>query len=346
MKTLRLSITLVIAIFLIAGCISPEMRTARIAINETDWERALSALDAELARTSGSAEAFYLKGHCYEKLSDWERMSLYYDSSLTVSNQFETKIHDSRLRLVSRYYNRSSAAYDSSRFEQALVELDTAIIIDPHDPLLYRQAAITAYYGDLFDVAAGYAMKSIELEKDGEKNLSVREVMLAISRSREEHNETIRWAQELMSEIDPTEDIDSYLRAYDALVAAYMSLGENDKAQEVTKEAINLFPDQIELKMNLALLMIKRKNYDAASGIYYEVLAMDQDNFDANLNIGTILVNEDRWEEAIPYLERAHRTDPQNLITVQNLMAAYYNSEQYEKGEEMKNKLDALTGEE
>ncbi|MFN3821441.1 MAG: hypothetical protein ACK4OO_03830, partial [bacterium] len=75
---------LVFFLGIMAGCISPELRSARISIQEKDWERALSQLELERQRVTPSAEVYYLMGYCYENLNRLDLMSAYYDSSLAL----------------------------------------------------------------------------------------------------------------------------------------------------------------------------------------------------------------------------------------------------------------------
>ena len=350
-----------LVVLMLTGCISPEMRTARIAVNERDWNRALTSLEVEIARTPTNAEAFYLKGHCYENLGDWATMTAAFDRSLEISGQFAGLIKDTRNRLLVRYFNRAEAAYDTAQklenaggtpadqvkglFLVALANLDTGIVIAPNDIRLFRQGAVMGYYAKEYDRALKYALRAFELEPPGDKELSVREVLVAIYGYKNDNEAVIKWAKELKAAVDPKTEAETYLRAFDAEVAAYMNLKQPDKAEAATAEAIALFPDRTDIKMNLVVLLVQRDRMAEAKEILKQILAQAPDHFDGNLHLGTILVNEDKWAEAIPFLEQAHRLQPENRIAVQNLMAAYYNSGQDKKGAEMKKKLDALTGE-
>jgi len=156
----RISLLGILSALVMAGCISPELRTARISINEKDWNRAIRSLDSEIARDSVSAEAYFLKGLCYEQLNDWQKMSESYSKSLEISDQFADRIKQSRRMIYARYVNRGVAALDSAAWEKkkaeigddeealaaadrerhatALANVDTAIMVDPGNIDLYR----------------------------------------------------------------------------------------------------------------------------------------------------------------------------------------------------------------
>ncbi len=153
MKLFKPASALVIGVVMIMGCISPELRTAKIAVKEQDWKRALNAVEAEIARDPGSAEAYYLKGYIYEELGNFPEMSAAFDKSLELSPQFADKIKAHRIRLVARYDKRYVDAYNKEEWETALTALDTAIIIDPNFPELYLRATMVAFYGKFFDLS-------------------------------------------------------------------------------------------------------------------------------------------------------------------------------------------------
>lgn len=327
---------------LIAGCISPELRTARIALNERDWNRAMNSLDAELARMPGSPEPLFLKGTIYEQMGEWREMSLSYDACLKASDQFASQIQDNRKRLVARFLKGSLEASDSSRWTLSLALVDTAIIIDPGQVSLYQHAAVTAYNADKFDRAIEYGLEAVAREETGKKDLPVREVLVASYGQQKDRPNARKWASDVMSLADPAADSATYLRAHDAIVEAQEAVQDYDGAIATIKEAASHFPNRPDIKMNLALMMLRKKDYDGAKAVYQDVLKLAPDNFDANLNLGTILVNQDKWVESIPYLVKAHELEPLNVTAVTNLMAAYYNDNQDAKGKEMKLKLDAL----
>ena len=350
MRTISLTLILLTITILITGCISPELRTARIAINEKDWNRAIEALDQELTRMPKNSEAYYLKGLCYAELNEWAKMSESFSKSLEFSEQFSQQIENERSPLVSRYVKRAVAADEEERVEDALAYIDTALIMKK-DWLICQQGAVIAYNAKNYEAAVKYANLGMEYEGE-EQDLTMRKVMLAVAREKEDYPQIIEWARILMKLIDPaTGSVDSagegdnlYLSSFDDLVIAYENLGEHDAAQKAIEEAVRLYPENMSLKMNLALIMIKRGDYETGKSIYLDVLKDDPMDFDANLTIGTIYSNKKLWEESIPYLERAYELDPNNLAAVQNLLAAYYNTEKFEKAAELKKVFDAMSG--
>ncbi|MBM3327075.1 MAG: tetratricopeptide repeat protein [Calditrichaeota bacterium] len=344
MPLLKIITISLITLILIFGCISPELRSARIALNEKDYQRALRQADLELQRLPGSSEAFYLKGYCYGKLGELARMSQFYDSSLVYASTFKGRIEDERRNLVARYYRRFTDYYDKQSLDSALAFIDTAIIVDPHNIMLYQQAAVTAYSADQNERALTYAQKAIALEPVGQKDLPTRQIVLEISFKNEEFDAAIYLAKEIMSLVaDPLADTTgAYLRAFDVQLATYEKKQDYDAAEQAIADVIILFPGRNDILLNYALMKLRKNDFDGAAVVYKRILETAPDDFTANLNLGTILVNQGKWLDAIPYLKKAHELDASSRIAVQNLMAAYFNTDQEKLGLEMKAKLDAL----
>lgn len=355
MKFTKSLLTVIILTIFIAGCISPELRTARIAVNERDWDRALKAIDLELGRTGPTAEPLFLKGLIYEQkaqlaekdssaslLDLYTQMSAYYDSSLALSNLFADKINESRDRLFRKFLKRSADAADTSNWDASLANVDISITIAPDRRVLYQHAAVTAYNAERYDKAIGYALREVYKEHADSADITTREVLIASYSNKKDNANTLKWGKDLLSRCDPVADSAAYLRTHDLLLSVYEETNNHDAAIALIDEANKHFSNHSVMLMNKALFLIKKEDFQNAAKIYREVLAIDPENFDANLNLGTILVTDKMWKESIPYLKKAHETDGKNLVAIKNLMAAYYNTEQVKLGNEIRAKLDAI----
>lgn len=231
----------------------------------------------------------------------------------------------------------------NSIFMLSLANIDTALIIEPNNTELRIRAAVIANDGDLFGEALKYSQKAIDMEVAGEDDPSLRVMIMLAHKHMGNKDEIVRWAKEVIRVFDVVEDNPNlYLQAFDELINIYEKQGKTDLAQETTQQALAKFPDNVLLKKNLAIFLVRLDDLQGARDIYNQVLNHDPNDLDANLTIGTIFCNEQKYIEAIPYLEKAYQIAPDNLAAVTNLMAAYYNTDQDEKGKEMRKKLEAM----
>ena len=115
-------------------------------------------------------------------------------------------------------------------------------------------------------------------------------------------------------------------------------LGDNDQALEYYKKTLELKPDYTAAQINVAALILGKEkaivdemnNLGTSSKDYkrYDVLKKQR---------------EDVYRSAVPYLEGALKSNPDNVEAVRTLMNIFYQLDD-PKADEMKNKLKALEG--
>ncbi len=115
-------------------------------------------------------------------------------------------------------------------------------------------------------------------------------------------------------------------------------LGDNDQALDYYKKTLELKPDYTAAQINVAALILGKEkaivdemnNLGTSSKDYkrYDVLKKKR---------------EDVYRSAVPYLEGALKSNPDNVEAVRTLMNIFYQLDD-PKADEMKNKLKALEG--
>ncbi len=327
----------------IAGCLpNPLLESGKIAIKERDYERALRNLDSLVALDPNNPEAWFLKGFAHEKLGQIIDMADAYHKSLSLSDAFKAPIDRSAEMFVNRYLARFDTAFDASDWTLAMTLVDSAIIINPSDPVLYHQAAVAALDAKEYDRSLNYALESIKREAPDAKNVRLRSLILRVYTEKNDTDKTIEGAKELMNSVDVnSEDRDLYLQGLDALVSVYEGREMHEQASEVIAAALQKFPDNMLLKQNLAALLLRRHKDEEALVIYREILANDPDNVFANRAVGISLVKLEKYEEGIPYLLKVLEKEPNDQRAMQFLAGAYFNTGQDAKGREYQKRLEA-----
>ena len=89
-SNLYIAAVLLIAI-LFSGfeCSSTELTSAKLYIQQKNWEKALETLQADVAKNPKSDEGYYLMGTVYSEMDETDKMMEAFDKSLEISNKYE-----------------------------------------------------------------------------------------------------------------------------------------------------------------------------------------------------------------------------------------------------------------
>ena len=125
-------------------------------------------------------------------------------------------------------------------------------------------------------------------------------------------------------------------RKHDALIE-YEKAVHNDPNFELAHFALAFIYDELSED--------KKEGFDGentkkAIEHYKDVLRIDQNNFWANINIGSIYERNNHNEEALTYFQKAYEIDNQKEMVCYNLGVAYYKLKQY--NESLKYYLEEL----
>ncbi|MEZ5791042.1 MAG: tetratricopeptide repeat protein [Nitratireductor sp.] len=84
-------------------------------------------------------------------------------------------------------------------------------------------------------------------------------------------------------------------------------LGREDEAALALRHAIDLEPRHANAQFELAACLMETGNLDDAAKGFRDYVHIMPDDADAHLNLGNVLVRLGRAQEALEYLNRAHR---------------------------------------
>ena len=115
-------------------------------------------------------------------------------------------------------------------------------------------------------------------------------------------------------------------------------LGDNDQALSYYKKSLELKPDYASAQINVAAIILggETKIVDEMNGL--GTSSKDNKRYDE-----LKLKRESIYKDAIPYLEGALKSQPDNIDAIRTLMNIFYQLDD-PKADKMKNKLKALEG--
>jgi protein O-GlcNAc transferase len=107
-----------------------------------------------------------------------------------------------------------------------------------------------------------------------------------------------------------------------ALGEARLFAGDTEAAAADLREAIRIDPSQVAARINLSNVHVSRLEYAAAETLLREALALRPDVGEISNNLGNILLDTCRQDEAIGVLRRRVEAVPADLVSLASLASA------------------------
>lgn len=115
------------------------------------------------------------------------------------------------------------------------------------------------------------------------------------------------------------------------------NLGDNENAIKYYKKALELNPQMVNAQLNIATIILERER-----AIVDEMNSLGNTKADNKKYDELSKERKQIYSDAVPYLEAALQTEPNNVEVVRTMMNIYYQLENNQKAEEMKKKLSQI----
>lgn len=122
-----------------------------------------------------------------------------------------------------------------------------------------------------------------------------------------------------------------FSRAWVELATANRQFGKVDPALEAMRKAIASDPKQVVILKMYAYMLNGLNRSEAAMGAWHDVLKIAPQDWEANTALGSLLMDQKKYDLALPYFEAASIVDP-SPAAQNRLGVAYLKAGQSEKG--------------
>ncbi len=353
-------IMLLVGILSFMACQTKEVTSAKVYIQQDNWEKAIEQLETAVKLYPNDTEAFYLLGEGYANQGDWEKMNQMFNKSLEISPQFNQQIKNTREKNWVTNFNSGVNRINGNDLDGAVEKFKTCIVIDPQKVGAYRNLAVSLTQKQRFEEAKETYRKALEIEPD---NLELVQALAALHFESKEYDKVVELEKLALERNSDNKD------AIANLALAYDYLGEKQLALETYQKALDKNPDDVDLLFNLARLHYMNEEYAKAIELFGKVISLKPDDFDANVNVGNAylsmadnvrkkLVEKENngetvtpeekdelisfYNQSIPYLEKAVSIKTENVNIWNNLGVAYIQIGNKEKGEQCFKKAEEL----
>lgn len=307
-KALNILVILSMALGLSAfQCASTELTSAKLYINQKNYDKAKDALQKEVTKNPKSDEGHYLLGYMNGEESDLKAMVENFDKSLAISDKFKKDIEDSKkyywqknFNMGVKYFNKGTKVADKDSvklfFNKSIENFENCVIVEPDSVGAYQNMFYSMINAGRPETELeAPLLKIIELSKTPEAYVDLGKLY---------NNRALL----LMDSYSSSKNVDDSLRA--------MKL--YDKEITLLEGAKKMYPDNTEILAQLSNAYVDANKLDIAMATFQEGIKNDPDNEIYRYNYGVLLLGADKYEAASAQFQKA-------IDIKENYTSAYYN---------------------
>jgi tetratricopeptide (TPR) repeat protein len=282
-------------------CGSAETTSAKLYMNQKQWDKAEASLLKEVAKNDKNEEAWFLLGQTRLEMKKYAEMNEAYTKALQVSDVHKADIQRNRLAIWAMMYNDGVGLYNKGRdssgyYQKAIDRFSTAIDMVPDSSGTYYVRALAYYAQQNMKAALGDLDQAVKMKPDFEE------------------------AARLAGQVHYNMGIERSTAKDDAGAQAELLL-----ATQSFEKAYKANPGNPDNITNLIDVYERTKNADKALALTQNAVEKDPNNKVFRYAFGVFLLKQDKFPEAIEQFKKATEIDPRYSDAVYNLGVSYLN---------------------
>lgn len=288
------------------ACSSTELTSAKLYVQQKNFDKAIDALEKETTKNPKSDEGFYLLGYVNGEQGNLDAMVENFDKSLAISNKFEKNITDYNQFKWQDNFNKGVGLFnratkvnseDSSKmfYDKSVERFQNCILIQPDSVGAYQNMVYSLMNGGRESELEVPLLKIIELNNSVDAYVDLSKVY---------SNQAIV----IMNSFIDNKNIDDSLKA----MAIY------DKEITLLEKGQELYPDNSNLLAQLSNAYVDANRMDVAMATFQKGIENDPTNEVYRYNYGVLLLGANEYEAAIEQFDKA-------IEIKEDYTSAYYN---------------------
>lgn len=294
-------------------CSSTEITSAKLYIQQKNYDKAIEALEKEIAKNPKSDEGYYWMGVAYSEKEDVDKTLENFNKSLGVSKKFEKEITDYRLRNWVTYFNRSIGFYNKAAsvqaddsvkvfMEKSAQASQTAIKFMPDSASTYLNLATALIYLQKYDDAAAALETSVKLQPSVEAHRELGKLYYDLG--------TIKMDEYKADNNQATKD-----RGMEYLTNSI----------RILEAGKTLYPTDQKIILTLAQAYIQADKIDIATASFKELIKSEPENLVYQYSYGLLLLQVGDFNEALNAFKFVAGKNPEYEGIDYIIGATYYN---------------------
>ncbi len=351
---------ILVSIFLLIACQSQELTSAKLYIQQQNWNKAEEfLLKAEKTEPQNPEVPFLLGDEIYARQGKWEKMNAAFDRSLAISDQYKTNIQNARMKYWTESFNsgakKFNAAIDTTDaakpqlLKTAIAKFEAAVTILPNKPETYNSLATAYLLTDSLDLAKQTFEKAIKVNPDNFQVYFNYGKLMANQGNQEEAIKLFTKAHNLKPDNTTVVQL---------LASLYVKTNQPQKALDMYDNAIQQEPDNGDLYFNEAMLYIQmaqkaedndqadsaKANYQEATKSLEKSLQYNTTDEEARIKLGELYQELEQWDKAEQIFRKVLKNDPKNVQVLRKLAVTVYRQGHTEEGEKLLEQAKQLEG--
>ncbi len=310
---------------LVIGCASEELTSAKLYIQQQDWDNAEVFLVKALAVEPDNPEIPYLLGDLiYGRKKDWVKMDEMFEKALSLGadkvilqgatvGDYVTQSREQHWVIIYNkgisYFNqfrKSDEGNDSPILQDAIISFKTATEVNPNNGQAYEILANCLYTSGDLDGALEAVINGTAKDP-GNFDLSMTAGKLFLT-ANDKESALIYYKRAV--DIDPTNNL-----ATRQLAQTYYDVGEKEMSLTIYEGAIAKETDnnlKADLYYNLGVLNMQLGDYQQAEDNFSMAYEYNPDDIDALRGIAQTFENAEKWRRAEYFYRKLIDIEPEN----------------------------------
>ena len=324
---------------------SMEMTSAKLYIQQNEWDKAIHWLQEALKKKPDNAEAHYLLGQGYGLKGRYADMVAEFAATEAndTKKKYEKDIAQQRQRFFAESFNGGVKAFNEQNYDLAAYKFADVILIDPKQASAYQNLAIAYRQIERNLQQEDFVCEGCSANEHQWDAAAVRcrdqstgESVTFCCCGKEEvvgqlYGATVNTYESLIK-IEP-DSAGNYLALSDYYKSRYEFYRSNDdsaqaraeleKGAAVLARAKERQLNDSRILSDLAISLDFMGRSDEAFAIYEQAIAADPQNKDLRFNLGRLFLMRQDYQNAIAHFEKVLETHPDDFETNFNIGISY-----------------------
>ena len=316
------------AAVIFVDCTSQEYTSAKLYIQQQEWEKAeeflIKAVDAE---PENPEIPYQLGYHIYGvQKKDWEKMNQSFDRALTIDpnkkilgqektvkefvvlarSQFWAEIYNRGVVEFNEYQAASSDSASNAAMKKAITTFEVSARIKPDEAQSYTMLSRCNHLAGNTDKSEDYILKAVALSPD---DATVNVTAGQIFMQKQDFEAALPYVKKAV-ELEP-----SNTKSIRNLAQIYYDTGQLEESIQTYEIAIDKETDRevkADLYFNLGILYNRVGNLEEAEYNFINALDENPDDIEAVMGMAQLFENAEKWRKAEKFYRELIAIDPDN----------------------------------